>query len=82
MYTYLNIVIQLLYYHCASFHYDFPNDWGDILIENFISSKLLPVAKYLIVAISLHFDEIASLKCVFFWMQGSTLVNNIYANPS
>jgi hypothetical protein len=24
----------------------FPNDWADILIVNFISSKLLPVANY------------------------------------
>lgn len=67
MYTYSNIVIQPLFYHCASFHCDFPNDWGDILIENFISSKLLPVAKYLIVAISLCFGETASLKRVFFF---------------
>jgi len=61
------IVIQPLYYRCASFHYDSPNDWGDILIENFISSKLLPVAKYLSVAISLRFGEIVSLKRVFFF---------------
>jgi len=62
------IVIQPLYYHhCASFHYDSPNDGGDIRIENFISSKLLPVAKYLVVAISLRFGEIASLKRIFFF---------------
>jgi hypothetical protein len=45
----------------------FPNDWGDILIENYISSKLLPVAKYLSVAITLCFGEIASLKRIFFF---------------
>jgi hypothetical protein len=45
----------------------FPNDWGDILNENSISSTLLPVANYLSVAISLHFGEIASLKHVFFF---------------
>ena len=37
---------------------------------------LLPVAKYLTVAISLRFGETAALKCIFFdWMQGDTLVN-------
>jgi hypothetical protein len=46
-----------------------PNDCGDILIENFVSSKLLLVAKYLSVAISPRFGQIASLKRVFFfWM--------------
>jgi hypothetical protein len=45
----------------------FPNEWGDILIENFVSLKLLPVAKYHSVAITLHFGEVASLKRVFFF---------------
>jgi hypothetical protein len=38
-----------------------------MLIENFLSLKLLPFAKYLIVAISLHFGETAALKRVFFF---------------
>jgi hypothetical protein len=45
----------------------FPNDWGDILIANFISSKLLPVANYLSVSVSLCFGEIASSKHVLFF---------------
>jgi len=45
------------------------NEWGDILIENFVSSKLLPVAKYRGVAITLRFGDVASLKRVFFFVE-------------
>jgi hypothetical protein len=53
MYTYLNIVIQPLYIIALRVSIMiFHNEWGDILIENFVSSKPLLVAKHRSVAIT------------------------------